>query len=109
MLCRSLGFAIRTGVRQASTITGRVVLLFVFAFVCVFGLDTSSKLSFHNTQTVGINAREILDSRGFPTVECDVITAGGVFTAAVPSGASTVCRPFELPAFRPLIWMPYVF
>lgn len=36
-----------------------------------------------------IHAREILDSRGFPTVECDVVTSAGVFTAAVPSGAST--------------------
>lgn len=34
-------------------------------------------------------AREILDSRGNPTVEADVITADGVFRAAVPSGAST--------------------
>lgn len=35
-------------------------------------------------------AREILDSRGNPTVECDVILRGGVMgRAAVPSGAST--------------------
>lgn len=35
-------------------------------------------------------AREILDSRGNPTVEVDVTTAAGlVFRAAVPSGAST--------------------
>jgi enolase len=36
-----------------------------------------------------IKAREILDSRGNPTVEVDIITAGGTFRAAVPSGAST--------------------
>ena len=37
-----------------------------------------------------IKAREILDSRGNPTVEVDVILAGGaVGRAAVPSGAST--------------------
>src|SRR5947207_1547341 len=37
-----------------------------------------------------IQAREILDSRGNPTVEVDVILAGGAFgRAAVPSGAST--------------------
>src|SRR6476660_6160325 len=37
-----------------------------------------------------IEAREILDSRGNPTVEVDVILAGGaVGRAAVPSGAST--------------------
>jgi enolase len=38
----------------------------------------------------GITARQILDSRGNPTVEVDVYTeSGSVGTAAVPSGAST--------------------
>ncbi len=37
-----------------------------------------------------IRAREILDSRGNPTIEVDVILSGGGFgRAAVPSGAST--------------------
>jgi enolase len=37
-----------------------------------------------------IKAREVLDSRGNPTVEADVILAGGAIgRAAVPSGAST--------------------
>src|SRR3954468_4913450 len=37
-----------------------------------------------------IRAREILDSRGNPTVECDVLLASGAMgRAAVPSGAST--------------------
>jgi len=37
-----------------------------------------------------ITAREILDSRGNPTVEVDVVLDGGAFgRAAVPSGAST--------------------
>ncbi|MEQ1734600.1 MAG: phosphopyruvate hydratase [Bacteroidia bacterium] len=37
-----------------------------------------------------IHARQILDSRGNPTIEVDVITENGVIgTAAVPSGAST--------------------
>lgn len=37
-----------------------------------------------------IYARQILDSRGNPTIEVDVITEGGEFgRAAVPSGAST--------------------
>ncbi len=41
-------------------------------------------------EIVDIVAREILDSRGNPTVECDVAVAGGaVGRAAVPSGAST--------------------
>jgi len=37
-----------------------------------------------------IKAREILDSRGNPTVEVDIVTEGGLMArAAVPSGAST--------------------
>ena len=37
-----------------------------------------------------IHARQILDSRGNPTVEVDVITENGILgRAAVPSGAST--------------------
>ncbi len=37
-----------------------------------------------------IRARQILDSRGNPTIEVDVITANGILgRAAVPSGAST--------------------
>jgi enolase len=36
-----------------------------------------------------IHARQIYDSRGNPTVEVDLTTQFGTFTAAVPSGAST--------------------
>lgn len=38
---------------------------------------------------IGVFGREILDSRGNPTVEVDVIAQGGVGSAAAPSGAST--------------------
>lgn len=39
---------------------------------------------------IKIHARQILDSRGNPTVEVDVVTENGVLgRAAVPSGAST--------------------
>ena len=42
---------------------------------------------------VGVIAREILDSRGNPTVEADVLLESGVMgRAAVPSGASTGTR-----------------
>jgi enolase len=45
------------------------------------------------TQIVDVRAREIIDSRGNPTVEADVILSGGaVGRAAVPSGASTGSR-----------------
>jgi len=41
-------------------------------------------------QIVSVHAREILDSRGNPTIEVDVQTASGYLgRAAVPSGAST--------------------
>jgi len=43
-----------------------------------------------NDTILAIQAREILDSRGNPTLEVDVITSEGVLgRAAVPSGAST--------------------
>jgi len=43
-----------------------------------------------DTSIVDIKGREIIDSRGNPTVEVDVILANGHFgRAAVPSGAST--------------------
>jgi enolase len=43
-----------------------------------------------NTSIQTIHAREILDSRGNPTVEVDIILDGGAMgRAAVPSGAST--------------------
>ena len=42
------------------------------------------------TAIIDINAREILDSRGNPTVEVDILLEDGSFgRAAVPSGAST--------------------
>ena len=45
------------------------------------------------TQITRIHAREILDSRGNPTLEAEVTLAGGGFgRAAVPSGASTGSR-----------------
>ena len=41
-------------------------------------------------QIAGIHARQILDSRGNPTVEVEVVTTEGIIgRAAVPSGAST--------------------
>lgn len=42
------------------------------------------------SEIIAVTAREILDSRGNPTVEVDVVTAAGnLGRAAVPSGAST--------------------
>ncbi|MCU7959742.1 MAG: phosphopyruvate hydratase [gamma proteobacterium symbiont of Bathyaustriella thionipta] len=45
------------------------------------------------SEIIDVRAREILDSRGNPTVEADVITADGAIGRAVaPSGASTGSR-----------------
>ncbi len=45
------------------------------------------------TEIVDVKAREILDSRGNPTVEVDIeLACGAVGRAAVPSGASTGTR-----------------
>ncbi len=45
------------------------------------------------THITRIHAREILDSRGNPTLEAEITLAGGGFgRAAVPSGASTGSR-----------------
>ncbi len=40
-------------------------------------------------EILAVTAREILDSRGNPTLECEVETSSGFGRAAVPSGAST--------------------
>ena len=45
------------------------------------------------SEIVNVRAREVLDSRGNPTVEADVITAAGALGRAIsPSGASTGSR-----------------
>merc|ERR1740129_2460437 len=40
-------------------------------------------------QIISIVGREVMDSRGNPTVEAELTTGYGTFTSAVPSGAST--------------------
>ena len=53
-------------------------------------MPSQSSANFNQTDIVSINAREVLDSRGNPTVEADVHLAGGAMgRATVPSGAST--------------------
>ena len=50
-------------------------------------------MAIEKTQITDIRAREIIDSRGNPTVEADVFLGGGAIgRAAVPSGASTGSR-----------------
>jgi len=52
------------------------------------GIDVSA-LEAKMSLIESLKAREILDSRGNPTIEVDLTTAKGTFRAAVPSGAST--------------------
>src|SRR5688500_18100261 len=54
----------------------------------------STLTPFSSLKITSVHAREILDSRGFPTVEVDLTLSGGKIavakgTALVPSGAST--------------------
>src|SRR6478609_2437317 len=52
--------------------------------------DYNTSGSLRMTAIIDIHGREILDSRGNPTVEVDVLLEDGSFgRAAVPSGAST--------------------
>lgn len=48
-----------------------------------------NKPTFGFSSIQNVFAREILDSRGNPTIEAEVVTSKGAFRAAVPSGAST--------------------
>ena len=43
----------------------------------------------HDSRCARAGSLQIFDSRGNPTVECDMTTTDGLFRAAVPSGAST--------------------
>ena len=55
------------------------------------------------TKVVG---RQVIDSRGNPTVECDVHTYKGMFRAIVPSGASTgIYEAVELRDGDKSMWM----
>lgn len=55
----------------------------------VFGFLAAELSKEQDVTITGVHARQIFDSRGNPTVECEVTTPLGVYRAAVPSGAST--------------------
>ena len=59
---------------------------------------------------VDIVGREILDSRGNPTVECDVLLESGTMgRAAVPSGASTGSREAIEPVSYTHLTLPTIY
>ena len=56
----------------------------------IFDVVTLDNKLKYNMKIKKIHAREILDSRGNPTVEVDVVLESGIMgRASVPSGAST--------------------
>ena len=52
-------------------------------------LSTAAHVRSMSAAVTGVKAREIIDSRGNPTLEVDVTTTQGFYRASVPSGAST--------------------
>jgi len=67
-----------------------IIYVFLKYFNNLFIKNMFSRLVKNRFSTIkNIVGREIIDSRGNPTVEAEVHTADGVFRAAVPSGAST--------------------
>lgn len=68
-----------------------IPFLFGFFFVLLYNNDYKTKRGEKMKDLITkIKARQILDSRGTPTVEVDVFTQSGAFgRASVPSGAST--------------------
>jgi enolase len=77
-----------TSVSADNTLTA-AVLLPVWALSSSPPLSSTKELRM-NTRIQTIHAREILDSRGNPTVEVEITLDGGAMgRAAVPSGAST--------------------
>ena len=64
-------------------------------FLCMVDCLTLAINYFEMHTILSIKGREILDSRGNPTVEVDVRLKGGAMgRAAVPSGASTGTQNF---------------
>lgn len=58
--------------------------------LCTLSLYKNNKNQIKMSIIVNVHARQILDSRGNPTLEVEVVTEAGAFgRAAVPSGAST--------------------
>jgi len=54
------------------------------------GASAASAQARRNASTItSVKGREVIDSRGNPTVEVDVVTSDGLFRASCPSGAST--------------------
>ena len=64
-------------------------MLSTLARRCAARSSTASNAVRYSSIITDVRGREIIDSRGNPTVEVDVMTDVGTFTASCPSGAST--------------------
>ncbi|XP_078373432.1 alpha-enolase-like isoform X4 [Oculina patagonica] len=77
-------------IRSSQFLVGRIVVTSCQLNLFRRSLFTTPALAQVKMSGVSkICAREMLDSRGNPTVEVDITTSKGSFRAAVPSGAST--------------------
>ncbi len=90
--------ALAVGAADAALVAGRMVPAKILT------LQRNSYASRHSVSSIASNlrmrgggggiqsivAREVLDSRGNPTVEVDLTTELGTFRAAVPSGKKAV-------------------
>ena len=66
------------------------MLFIIFEMIASRVLAKSTKVAQKRFASIqSIKGREIIDSRGNPTVEVDLVTEKGLFRASVPSGAST--------------------
>lgn len=61
----------------------------LFIIVCVCTLQSNHLRKSVPSVITKVIARQILDSRGIPTVEVDLHTNKGVFRASTPSGVSS--------------------
>ena len=64
-----------------------VVILYVWIYFSIFQSNHMKKAV--PSVITKVKARQILDSRGIPTVEVDLHTNKGVFRASAPSGATS--------------------
>lgn len=61
----------------------------MFSFIAKKVPVHAAKRSMSASAITAVRGREVIDSRGNPTVEVDIVTTDGLFRASVPSGAST--------------------
>ena len=54
-----------------------------------YSSSISNSVRYASGSITAVKGREVIDSRGNPTVEVDIKTTAGLFRASVPSGAST--------------------